>query len=119
MEEVHEIHVLSPEEPCISDSRLQPILARAGLNISQINKTSPIPLQDHVYTEMNFDIEQAAGFPTIQRYTGLIFVCMALGLLAGILGLDSRKRLSKGALVALETVQPRFLSKYGVNGCCQ
>jgi len=41
----------------------------------------------------------------------------AMGLLqslADILGLDSRKRLSKGALVALETVQPRFLSKYGV-----
>ncbi|QDU67329.1 helix-turn-helix transcriptional regulator [Engelhardtia mirabilis] len=34
--------------------------------------------------------------------------------LAEQLDLGARKRLTKGALVALETVQPRYLTKYGV-----
>lgn len=41
----------------------------------------------------------------------------AMGLLkalATLLGLTQRKRLSKGAIVALETVQPVSVSKYGV-----
>ena len=33
---------------------------------------------------------------------------------ANLLGLGPRKRLTKGALVALETVQPVAVSKYGV-----
>lgn len=34
--------------------------------------------------------------------------------LAELLGLGARKRLSKGALIALETIQPVGVSKYGV-----